>query len=61
MDSGVKRSSRQCRLADCTNEYCTNGFCTMERRLEIYIEYSGKRHGNGGQPCTLPIRAGYSL
>ena len=33
MDSGVKRSSRQCRLADDTKEYCASGFCTMERRL----------------------------
>ena len=32
-DSGVKRSSRQCRLADCTKKYCASGFCTMERRL----------------------------
>ena len=35
MDSGVKRSSRQCRLADCTKEYCASGFCTMKRRLKI--------------------------
>ena len=34
MDSGVKRSVRQCRLADCTKEYCASGFCTMERRLK---------------------------
>ena len=33
MDSGVKSSFWQCRLADGTKEYCASGFCTMERRL----------------------------
>ena len=58
MDSSVKRSSRQCRLADGTKEYCASGYSYIsseKRRNGRFIRNSIWAEGTG-QALGLRVR-----